>query len=296
MSETRLLTRLLAGRQILASANPVLLAWARERWNAWLLSQRSDPPDPTKPRLFVVAALSCVEDLPLHVGLMQLLATPSFRCTVLLSVPTQKVARIVGAQARREGWQNLVYIAEASECLRRLDRLPASSALAVFRLPCALTLEDVDHFASTNGSMHQAPGDVQGHRLAVFIGHAGDFREWNVAQPEADEAGWAEALDLLQAQDPRLLADGTSGPFTKRSWPKAVSWNGAVRSHQGSVIMPTLEDNDDLIIRTSREPQDPIVIARRSSRLCQHDEPLKIRPPGSLLTTAPQVLRVEAHK
>jgi hypothetical protein len=159
-----------------------------------------------------------------------------------------------------------------------------------------LTQEDVDRFASANGSMHQAPCDVQAHRVAVFIGHAGDFREWNVAQPEADEDGWAEALDLLQALDPRVLADRTSEALAKRSWPKAVSWNGAVRSHQGGVVMPMLEDNDDLVIRTSREPQDPIVIARRSSRLCQHDEPLKIRTPGSLLTTAPQVLRVEAHK
>ena len=102
MSSAHLLPSLLAGRQLLGDANPALLAWAGGQWEAWLQSQRSDAPDPSKPRLFAVAVLSCAEDLPLHIGLMQLLADTNFRCSVLLSVPTQELARIVGAKARRE--------------------------------------------------------------------------------------------------------------------------------------------------------------------------------------------------
>jgi hypothetical protein len=296
MSEARLLTRLLAARRLLATANPALLAWASEQWEAWLLSQRSDPPNPSKPRLFAVATLSCLEDLSLHVGLMQLLAEPSFRCTVLLSVPTQEVARIIGAQARRGGWQHLVHIAVESECLRLLDRLPANSALAVFRLPCAITRDDLDHFTG-NGSTHAALDVGQTHRRHVFVGRAADFAEWNSMRQEADEDSWLEAIDRLRAESPELLADEwTFAPSAKRWWPRALTWNGAVQLHQAGVDVPGVDDNDDLIIRTSREPRDPVVIARRYSRLCEADAPLKIRTPGALLTTAPQVLRVEAHK
>lgn len=297
MTGGRLLAALLSGRQIVGRTNPRLLDWAGERWHAWLHSQRTDPPDRSKPQLFAVATLTCVEDLHLHVGLMQLLADPQFRCTVVLTAPTEEMARILGSQARREQWQYLVHIVEQSDWPQLIERLPASAALAVFPLPCVLTHEEIAHFSFTSGSQDEGPPAGQVRGSPAFIGQAGDYAEWNNAHPEVAEGVWAEALDVLRTQDPDLLVSG-SAPVRagRKKWPKAAAWNGSAQAPQDGIDVPAVEANDELVVRTSREPLDPTVIARRYAGLAQADEPLKIKIPGTLLITAPQVLRVEAHK
>ena len=292
MNGALLLTSMLAGRRILGTANPELLAWTSERWDSWLAGQRSGAPDPSKQRLIAVAEVTCVEDLKLHVGLMQLLADARFRCTVLLSAPTEQAASILAAQARREGWQYLVHIAKRSESRRLLNRLPPSAALAVFRQPCALTRDDIERLVPAGG-----PKQVGGEqRPAAFLGRAGKFSKW-AALPEPDRLGWSSMLAELRGQCIRSLAsEYSSAPAARRPWPKLVASQDAVRSDEGSVAIPAVEENDEIVVRTSSEPRESTVIARRYARLGRRGDALKIRAPGSLLTTTPQVLRLEGHK
>jgi glycosyltransferase involved in cell wall biosynthesis len=75
-----------------------------------------------------------MEDVLLHAGVMQLLGTPGLRCRLVLSLSTREVARIVQAQAWREGWHCLVQILATDDCAALLQRLPEDDPVSVARL------------------------------------------------------------------------------------------------------------------------------------------------------------------
>jgi hypothetical protein len=291
MTKERFLSAMLAARSVVGTANPTLLNWAGERWTAWLHSQRSDPPDVSKPRAFIVAALTCVEDLPLHVGLMQVLASGLFRCNVTLTVATPDLVRLLGAQARRGGWEHLVQIVEQSEVPALLERLAGSARLAVFPLPCMLKNGDVAGL-SVAGDLQNMP--AQGRN--IFIGRARDFSAWNDGQSEAVDGDWIDAVTALRSQSPKTFpSKAPSARSASHSWGDAGSWPG-VQSDPSGLDLSAIEESDELVVRSVRDPFPTTVLARRAAVLSAPGQPLTIKASGSLLGSAPQVLRVEAYK
>src|SRR3982751_4136017 len=128
MTSHPLIAYMLAARRSVRRENSDLLGWTERQWQAWLRAQRSAQEPLFGPRILIVAAISCIEDLPLHVGLMQLLSNRTFQCTVALSLPSDEMIRLVRAQARREGWHMLVHIFSEAKCADMLRRLPESEA------------------------------------------------------------------------------------------------------------------------------------------------------------------------
>src|SRR5256885_7552354 len=100
MSAHTLAAAMLAGRHVLERTNPGLLAWTRRQWNDWLRAERNGHTGTVAPTATIVASLSTLHDLDLHVAVMQLLRIRWLRCTLVLSLPTQELTRIVRAQSR----------------------------------------------------------------------------------------------------------------------------------------------------------------------------------------------------
>src|SRR3712207_6825002 len=109
------LAALVAGRRILRRTNPELQTWSREQWQSWLEEQRAGLGDTSRPPLVVFAALSSLDDIVIHVGLIQLLSEPALRCAVVLSMAGEESVRVAQAQSRREGWEGLVRIVDDGE-------------------------------------------------------------------------------------------------------------------------------------------------------------------------------------
>src|SRR4051812_21482480 len=128
------LAGMVAARELLGNFGTDLLGWAAARWETWLELQRSvqERRELAGTELVAVAAITCLEDLPLHVGLMQLISIPSLHCTVVLVLPNEETVRLAEARARREGWHALVHIVRRGELDRLLGRLSADELLAVF--------------------------------------------------------------------------------------------------------------------------------------------------------------------
>jgi hypothetical protein len=76
MTATLLLAGLSAGRRVVACSNPDFVDWTTRSWDKWLRAERA-PAQSVRHRLLVVAALTCIEDLSLHAGVIQLLASPA---------------------------------------------------------------------------------------------------------------------------------------------------------------------------------------------------------------------------
>jgi hypothetical protein len=301
MKEDRFLSAMLAWRQLLANANPGLLTAVREEWDRWLAEQRAQPPDPSKPRLIVVADLSCSEDLTAHVGFAQLLALKNVRCSVVLSFPTVRMMQIAQAQARREAWQGLVQIVESSECRQLLKDLPADAPVARFFGPAILDPQSLRQMFLIRHPWKVLPqrnryGSPYRTFLAGtgYVGRAGDYFDWEAAQPYED-ASLAD-YDLMQTEAADLGLSSTRRPVSWNQWPDADSTLETTDSNEGRIDLPFIEEGDELVIRMDREPLPSAVIERRSARLCAPDEPLNIRVPGSMLTTAPKIVRLESHK
>ena len=297
MSGSAMISALLAGRMRLAEDNPRLVEWASARWDAWLLSQRNDPPDTAKDRLVAVAVLSCLEDLPLHAGLMQLLGAPAFRCTVILAFPTAESAAIAQAKAQREGWLNLVTTVSEPECIALLDDLADDIALAVFPVPAALARDDLARLSgmeSLRGLDRERAVDAP--PTSVFIGEAGGFARSGKALQAPGEA-WDGAVQALGRVVPRELPFATAQTLNlRKSWPATDYWHVSVDPLGGGVNLPAADDGDELIVRTARDRAHTAVVARRSPRLFGREDPLRLRMPASLLTTSPQVILLEEHK
>lgn len=301
MSGEPFLSQMLAWRRMVGS-KPELVEAVREEWDRWLLWQRTNPPDVSKPQLVVVADLSCAEDLNAHIGLAQLLALGSVRCAVVLSFPTDAMAQIVRAKARRDAWHGLVHIVDPSERLQSLKRLPPDAPMAVFPGPAILSLQCLQTMFATRHEWRLLPHQDSEGGDSVFLwgkgffGRAGDYFD-TADQDQAEQPVPTGALQLLECEPGELgLCTEPPVPAPRNQWPKADSSIEPSRPHEDAIDLPLVEDGDELIIRSFRDPLPSTVIERRFARLCAAGEALKIRLPGSMLTPAPRIARLESFK
>src|SRR5688500_5360164 len=132
MRTRRATAALIAGRRALGRANPELEKWSGEQWHAWLEAERQGGADASALPIVVIATLTSVDDLLLHVGIVQLLCEARLRCALLLVLPTPEAARLARSGARRAGWEGLVCIADEDQAERLIQGLPDETKVALF--------------------------------------------------------------------------------------------------------------------------------------------------------------------
>lgn len=132
MTASGAVSAMLAVRVALRRANPDLLAWSERQWQAWLETRRTERPDVGKPPVIAIASLTCLDDLFVHVRLMQLLADTSKRVALVVAFPTEEAARLARAQARADGWRDLARIVTDGEAANIARRLSGELAVATF--------------------------------------------------------------------------------------------------------------------------------------------------------------------
>jgi hypothetical protein len=281
---------MLAARQILGRDNPDLQAWSRSQWKRWLERQHSAHVRGAGDPLFVFASLTCIDDLSLHIGLMQLLGLPDRRCAVTFTLPTEAMVRLVRAQARREEWHTLVHIIAEDRRDELIVQLPSSSALAVFPHPAMLSDSAL---ADVVGQLGVQSAEAEfWHNGAAYVGTAGRYCQ--LPAVSATEESILAVLRELQCQSPAHLGPLTDPatvsdshePVERRAWP------GRVHSEEGRVEIPTARDGGELIV-TASPRTEPVVVVRQFTSLHDPAEPMRIKAPASLLTTDPQEIRLE---
>jgi hypothetical protein len=292
---------MLAWRQVVCR-NQTLASAIREEWEAWLLSQRADPPDMAKPLLVVVADISCAEDVTAHIALAQLLARGTLRCELVLALPTQEAMRIVAEQAAREGWHGFVHIVDSGERQRLIERLPGDSPLAVFPGPVILSPDSLEKMFAATHDWRLLP-QLDEHDDGAFVcgtgffGRAGDYSERAEAPARRNKRLSEEALRLLGGEPVELgLCMAEREPPARNQWLKANAPLEATKSDGDKVELSLVEPGDEIVIRTYRGPLPSTAFERRSARLFGRDEELKIRLPGSMLTTAPKIVQLDSYK
>ena len=295
MSDDALIAALLAARQVVRRDNPDLFLWCNRQWDSWLRSQQAVAPDLSNPALLAVAALTCIEDLPLHVALMQLIALPGVRCDIVLSLPSEEMARIVRAHARRDAWEGLVHIASEADCAEMLGRLSARTAVAVLPGPALLSTKSSWEVAEFCRSLEEPPKDVILPAGAGFLGLAGNLGDSSV-RLSADQEQILSALRLIRSQDPRSLGTAAdTAPLPRHDSRETRAWAGVVHSDEGRVDLPDVGHQDELLVVGWDDNADPAVVARRRADLSGTDRRMRLRAPPSLLTTTARQIRVEAR-
>lgn len=271
---------MVAARQLLRARNPALLARGVEQWDAWIAGQRRQAMDAGQPRLILVAALTCIDDLPLHAGLLQLLATKDVRCRVVFSMPTQAAAKLLRAQARREGWHLFVQILHEPVCDRVLRGLPATETLGIFRFPTALDL----------GAEPQLWDILQLARqtAAGFIGPAEAYPPW-CESVSAAEPDFASALRELLTLDPARLPLIGNRPDLLNCEAAVGKMLPAIPIIAGGVDILQSCPGDQLVLSTTSGD----AVGRLSADLHDPTQPVCIRMPASFLTEHPQPLSLE---
>jgi hypothetical protein len=226
-----------------------------------------------------------MEDLPLHIGLMQLLSLPELRCTPVLSLPTEEAARLLRARARRDEWHALVHIHAEDECSRMLRRLPVHKAVAVFRLPSLLSPQVLEELLSAEAPVVLSESEC-------FIGSASAYAEWFGAG-SIDGNLTTKFLQVISSLSPKDLPSVSASRATTDV---QQSCHPAINMHPcgGSVELPDIGQGDELVVTALLE--DSKVIARQRLDVCEPDQPIRIRVPAILTTTTPQKIRIDCDK
>ncbi len=290
MTRADLTAVMIGGRRLLGRDNPQLADWSRMQWESWLRRQRAAVSD-SGPRLLAVVAITCVDDLLLHVGLMQLLAVSGSRCRVVLSLAEEEAVRVVRALARREGWGSLVYIVTDGDCDDMLQGLPPSTLVGVFPYPALLrpdALARVTQHSSKTGQddVVCAPGEP-------FVGLAANYGTWSAGRSAIIRDHAVEALRSILSQDSKQLRPASqSGIDPMYCAGGAGSLSGSGRADSGRLELPEFGYRDELVVIHGNERADEAVIARRHGDLCTGRK-VAIRVPAALLASEPQPIRVE---
>jgi hypothetical protein len=294
MNSPALITGLLAARTLMADEHIDLFSWSRQKWEKWLESQRS--PDKTNASgLIVVAALSCLEDLFLHVGVMQLLASDGFRPALILTFPTQEMTRLAKARARREDWHGLVRMVSHAEIGSSVERLAPDAVIAAFAIPAVLNTRDLESLATLCSGSSTQTIDALGDN-ATFFGLSASFGEWVEACQALAEDKLVGHLRSVLGQIPQSIAVSTKRPFARRL--RDGELHGTARiapSTDDSIELIGLGSRGELIVSGLGEFNTGSVIVRERSDLLSREQPSKIRMPSNFLTTEPQRIRIEAR-
>jgi hypothetical protein len=276
---------MLAARRSLGRANPDLMAWSERQWQAWLRNRQRSQAAQAGPGILIVAALSCIDDVGLHVGLMQLLSIASVRCTVVLSLPTEEMALLAEVQARREGWHMLARIVAQAECGDMLQRLSPADKVAVFPYPAVLSPER-DLEAAASGAEKNSILASQ----RAFVGTAAQYAAWFEAHGVTSPDRFLEALKPMFSLNAAALPSVQGNPPLRAATAeKAPDQIVRLRS-EGMVDVAGLSAKDELVI-TAPEEADAAVLVRVQAGAA--DQPMRIRLPAAMLTTTPRRIRLE---
>ena len=296
MSAHSTIAAMIGARRLVRCVNPELWTWGRRRWERWLDSQRNAPTDLKKFPVLAVVALTCTEDLALHIGLLQLLNIPSLRCTVVLSLPTEEMARLTRARARREQWHGLAHVVSEQECSAIIRRLSAEAVVAVFPIPGLLP-------SNAGASLAGLAGGSEARMKAIslsdgngFLGHAADYLAFAAGHDGVPDDQLTASLHQIVFQDPaRLMSlrEVGAAPWMDRS--EVGGWTGSIHWVEGRVDVPPLGEDGELLI-TSVDGGGVEVIARHRADLCEGGQSLPFRMPAKFLTAEPQEIRLESRQ
>jgi hypothetical protein len=186
-------------RRLLVDRNPDWMAAGTRHWEAWWRAAGGALPSPNVQQLAVIVSIQCVEDIPLHRGLLQLLSLKMIQPIVVLALPTASAKAIVASHALREGWASLVTLVTEAEMVGAIRRLPADMPLASFQLPAPIPQAAFEKIAGSSGTTNLIadwpPPRLEHH--GSFLGPAGSHPGLN----DAAAASFGEPLffDLVQA-------------------------------------------------------------------------------------------------
>lgn len=279
------LAAMLATRRALESANPDALEWSRAQWTAWLASRQKGEIDHRR-ELVVAAALTCLEDVWLHLALARLLEMKAARCSLLLSLSTEEAVRLARSEARREGWEMLVHILTDDECDRTLRRMPADTLLVFLRCPSLLPTDRVERITNMLNCLHAVQSSALGNWTG-FIGYAGEYGAWRDPAETQTESSITQAIEDMMsfrwqaASSPR--AASIEEPMSASTTSLRISGN--------AVEVPDLAPGEELLI-ASTDKGEPVAIARETATLTGLRPLLSIRVPATLLTTEPRGVRL----
>jgi hypothetical protein len=231
-----------------------------------------------------VAALTCLDDLRLHVGLMQLLQLREVRAAPILTFPGDDALNIASAEARREGWQALVVMIADAQLPAALAELEPDQHLAVFRQPVLMTEAELSAVEALLKGSDSAKNSKVEH---MFIGLARDWRPQGVA------AGTA-SLARLAVADAEVL--GEACPVEEALKPVAeMSRVNDLRLAGGKIDLPVLGRGDELLVMACQDDKAE-VIAHLAGRLAGGQRQVRVRVPAPLLTTVPQRVLIELRR
>ena len=283
----------LAARRLLRRRNPGVLAWSERQWRTWLSSEAGARPTPESWPMLIVAALSCMDDLPLHVGVMQLLGLPGLRCTLVLSLPTEAIARLVRAQARREGWDLLTHIVDQDTCTSMLSRLRDRDALAVFPHPAALAPEALEFAAALATSSENLAHALVPQNSGAFLGHAAQHSNWTRARDDAFWAQRAQAVTRLLSLETDTLGEAPPRAKTPSSSVQVTCAARLTIRAEDTVDVPELGHGDELLVSVAPDSADSPVLVRQRADLILANPSLRVRVPPRILTTTAHRIRIE---
>jgi hypothetical protein len=277
---------MLAARQLLQAQNPGLLAWSDRQWKTWLSAQRDVRLRKRGRQLIVMASVTGVDDLMLHIGVMQLLTMREFHCRLFLCLPTDQSVHLTRARARREEWEMLVDIIEVTAFDEVLRSVSTGASLAAFPVPNRFSSEELEVLAAF--SCAESCDDVS-IPSQTFVGPAGAYLEWT---KESDRRGaFQSAIGPILATDPveQPSFDDVASDL------EAVHGcsNGRVAqiaASQGQLEIAQLGDQSEVLVAIRPPNSEPVTVLRQAPALTK--QPLLVRPSASCLTTEPQVLQV----
>lgn len=130
-------------RRTFADCAPNCKAASEAIWCDWRTAAGSSLPDKQQRQIFAVARVTCVEDIPLHSGLMQILrhyAVQAFPIFVLPSMRTLEIARRI---ALREGWASLAGFTVERDVSEFIARFSGDEIFAFFPTPSPVPLSSL---------------------------------------------------------------------------------------------------------------------------------------------------------
>lgn len=296
------ITAMHAARTVMSASRSQLLAWSRSRWEDWLSAQRLNYGNTSSPRLHIIVAVTCWDDLPLHLGLMQLLGLRGMRSTVIISAPTEEMSAILRAQARRHGWLGLVDILSRDECAAKISRLSEAARIVAFHFPTVFS--DAELQFARNYLRSQLETTASLSRADVFFGRAHAYREWAGKSQVTEIKRVQAALDLmLRYKDsiPVVQSDADLHGAEEPEFPRAISPEfgsnvGAIHNRLGRIEVSPSSPDDELVLLTPQSGDEEKVLLRRPSVLCDPINATRIRVPASMLTTYPQDVFLETQR
>lgn len=285
---------LAAARRHVQETAPALLSWSRKRWAAWIDRQRDTGIARSATRIFVMASITCLEDLWLQFGLMQGLALPGVNCTVLLGLPTDDAVRLVRSQARRQAWDGFVRILRDEQLESLLNDLPDTAVVAVFSGPSILPADVITLVADT-----LAQGEPTALRNAAtihenaFVGSAGRYRSLSTQVLTTSARPAAQALcQLIDGGKFEHLGEATKLPeLLRQKDADRVSMLGTIDGTGGWINLPSLAADGECCVSTIDAAGTESTFLRLTGEV-DSEFPVRVRVSSELLTVEPRSIRV----